>query len=94
MSETKPGGDTADEARARIEDARAEAAAYVVQRQPLDPGDEVGEAEERIVEAVDEARGEADAEDLEVLAGEAEAARDDIRRELYGRGSVPDEERP
>ena len=74
-------------ARERIADAREEAAAYVVQRQPLDAGSDVGEAEERVVEAVEEARSKTDPEELRDLADEAEAGRDEIRRELYGRGS-------
>lgn len=75
-------------ARERIADAREEAAAYVVQRQPLDPGSDVGEAEERVVQAVEEARSETDPEELRDLADEAEEGRDEIRRELYRRGSA------
>lgn len=75
----------------RIEEAREEAAAYVVQREPLDPGSDVGDAEERILDALEEARTEQDADELAGLADEAEEARDDIRRELYGRGSVEGE---
>lgn len=75
----------------RIEEAREEAAAYVIQRQPLEAGD-IGDAEERIVEAAEEVQSETDPEQLEELAEEAETARDQIRSELYGRGSerIPD----
>ncbi|MDQ3938715.1 MAG: hypothetical protein M3253_08575, partial [Chloroflexota bacterium] len=69
-----------------IEGARQEAAAYVVQRQPVE-GAEIGEAEERIVEAVETAENETDSGELEELAEEAEAGRDEIRRELFGPGS-------
>jgi ribosome maturation protein Sdo1 len=79
--------DEEEKARERIADAREEAAAYVVQRQPLDPGSDVGEAEERVVDAVEEARSETDPEALSDLAEEAEEGRDELRRELYGRGS-------
>ena len=75
------------ESRERIAEAREEAAAYVVQRQPLDPGTEVGEAEERVVEAVEAARSESDAEQLDDLAEEAEAGRDELRSRLYGPGA-------
>ena len=76
-----------DESRERIANAREEAAAYVVQRQPLDPGSEVGEVEERVAEAVEAATSETDADELEALAEEAEAGRDELRQRLYGRGS-------
>lgn len=76
-----------NESRERIADAREEAAAYVVQRQPLEPGGDVGEAEERVAEAVEAASSENDADELEDLADEAEAGRDELRQRLYGRGS-------
>ena len=76
----------AQDAAERIEDARSEAAAYVVQRQPLEPGD-IGAAEERIVDAVERADEEQDPRALERLADQAEAGRDEIRSELYGKGS-------
>ncbi|MDP8903803.1 MAG: hypothetical protein M3N29_00545 [Chloroflexota bacterium] len=78
--------------RARIESARDEAAAYVVQRTPVDDAD-VGADEERILDAVDEARTEDDPDRLEELAEQAEEGRDDIRRQLYGKGSVNTDER-
>jgi len=79
--------DARDESRERIADAREEAAAYVVQRQPLHPGSDAGEAEERVAEAVEAASSETDADELEHLADEAEAGRDELRQRLYGRGS-------
>lgn len=75
------------EARERIAEAREEAAAYVVQRQPLEPKADVGEAEERVADAVEEARSESDPDELAELAEEAEEGRDELRRRLYGRGS-------
>ena len=76
-----------ERARRRIADAREEAAAYVVQRQPLEPGAKVGEAEEQVAEAVEEARSETDVDELRELAEEAEEGRDQLRRQLYGKGS-------
>ncbi|HSH21446.1 MAG TPA: hypothetical protein VK992_02360 [Candidatus Caenarcaniphilales bacterium] len=80
------------EALERIEEARAEAAAYVVQRQPLDRGigDDIAPAEERIVDALQQARTETDPRHLNELADQAEAARDEVRRGAYGPGSETD----
>ena len=78
--------EAAQDAVERIEDARSEAAAYVVQRQPLEPGD-IGAAEERIVDAVERAVEEEDPRALERLVEQAEDGRDEIRSELYGKGS-------
>ena len=78
-----------EDALERIEEARSEAAAYIVQREPLEPASAEGiaAAEERIVDAVEEARTETDPDELQDLADEAEAGRDEVRRKMYGRGS-------
>jgi hypothetical protein len=83
-----------DDALDRIEEARSEAAAYVVQRQPLEPAsaESIRQPEARIVDAVDEAQTESDPDELQALADQAEAGRDEIRRQMYGPGSEPEPE--
>ncbi len=79
----------ADDVR-RIEEARDEAAAYVVQQAPVGyEGASAGisKHEERLVEAVQASHTETDPEKLDKLAEEAEEQRDEIRRELYGEGT-------
>jgi hypothetical protein len=85
----RPATDAEEEARDRIEDARSEAAAYVIQRQPLEPAsaDDIAGPEERIVSAVEGARTEDDPDQLQDLAKDAERGRDEIRRQMYGAGS-------
>lgn len=87
VTAAKLGAMSEEKARERIEDAREEAAAYVVQRQPLDPGNDAGAAEERVADAVEAARSETDPDELHELVEQAEEGRDEIRRELYGKGS-------
>ena len=75
--------DERNESRERIEDARSEAAAYIVQRAPLEEVDSAAD-EDQILDAVDDARTEDDAQELDRLADQAEDAARDIRREAYG----------
>jgi hypothetical protein len=72
------------QARERIEDARSEAAALIVQRSPIDNVDS-GADEQKILDVADAARQTDDPRELEDLADRAEAARDEIREEAYGR---------
>jgi hypothetical protein len=79
------------EALDELEEAREDAAAIIVQRQPVRDED-VGAAEERIVDAVDAAEGEEDPRRLERLAQQADKARDEIKRQLRGPAGRGDED--
>jgi hypothetical protein len=70
-------------ARDRIEEARSDAAAYLVQRSPLDQVDASAD-EQKILDVVEEARDEDDSGKLNALADEAEQAAAEVRREAYG----------
>ena len=70
-------------ARERIEEARSDAAAYLVQRAPLDQVD-ASTDEQKILDVVDEARDEEDSGQLNALADEAEHAATEVRRAAYG----------
>lgn len=71
------------QARDRIEDARSEAAAYIVQRAPLEHVDSADD-EQKLLDAVEEARTEDDPKKLDALADTAEQAAQDVRRDAYG----------
>jgi hypothetical protein len=79
---TQRNDEARSDAEARIEDARSEAAAYVIQQQPT-AANESDPAEEQIADAVHQAEGETDPARLEELARQAEAARDRLRGDLF-----------
>ncbi len=81
-----PGTGPEQKARERIEEARSEAAAMIIQHPPNEH-DQAAQIEERIAEVVHEAQAHPDAppHELEKLAEQVETGRDELRDEFYGR---------
>ena len=75
-----------EDALRRIEEARGEAAAMIIQH-PNNEQDQAFEIESRIADTVHEAQDHPDAgvAELERLADETEAGRDELREEMFGR---------
>jgi hypothetical protein len=76
------------QARDRIEEARSDAAAYIVQRAPLEQVDSSAD-EQKLLDVAEQARTEDDPGKLDKLADKAEQAARDIRREAYGEDREP-----
>ena len=74
-----------EEALRRIEEARGEAAALIIQHPPNEQ-DQAAEIEARIADVVHEAQDRPhEPAELERLADEVEAGRDELREEMFGR---------